>query len=129
MMLGTLPKFYKKIGVNCEPIRVTRLGASNEKKMRTIKIVMKRKADKDMVMTNLKHLKGTEDSFGKVRITDDYTLEERNLIKDLVKQAESKSQNYMTQIKFTQFEAAQKTVYAWCHLPDRKPATSKYIQI
>ena len=43
---------------------------------------MKTKADKDNVMSNLTYLKGTEDYFGKIRITDDYTKEEQIMIRD-----------------------------------------------
>ena len=54
---------------------------------------MKTKADKDNVMSNLTYLKGTEDYFGKIRITDDYTKEEQSMIRDWVKKAQEKSEN------------------------------------
>ena len=43
------------------------------------------------VMNNLKRLKGKEESFGKISITDDYTTSEREEIKRWVKKAKEKS--------------------------------------
>ena len=42
-------------------------------------------------MGNLKRLKGTEDEFGKLSVTDDYTSSERELIKSWVDRAAEKS--------------------------------------
>ena len=55
----------------CDPKSITRLGKSTENKKRTLKIVMSTNQQKVSVMTNLSKLKGTEDEFGKIRITDD----------------------------------------------------------
>ena len=68
-----------------------RLGEIKEIKGRTIKMEMKSNKDKDKVMSNPKFLKGTEDYFGKIRITDDFTRSERDMIRDMVKKAEAKS--------------------------------------
>ena len=57
----------------------------NESKKWTIKIVMA------YVMQNLKRLNGSEIEFGKLRVTDDYTLKERELIRSWVKKAEEKT--------------------------------------
>ena len=43
------------------------------------------------VMQNLKRLKGSEIEFGKLRVTDDYALKERELIRSWVKKAEEKT--------------------------------------
>ena len=53
----------KKLTVNAEPESITRLGQPNDKKMRTLKIVMKSNEDKEKVMGNLRKLKGTEELF------------------------------------------------------------------
>ena len=42
-------------------------------------------------MQNLKRLKDSENEFGKLRVTDDYSLKERELIRSWVKPAEEKS--------------------------------------
>jgi hypothetical protein len=76
-----------------EPKSVIRLGKPNEDRPRPIKVQMKTKAGKDKVMNSLKYLKGTEDIFGKIRVTDDYTKEERDTITEWVKKAEEKSRD------------------------------------
>ena len=60
-----------------KPEGIARLGKPNETNKRTMKIVMNIKQDKERVMVNLKKLKDTEEEFGKIRITDDYTNTER----------------------------------------------------
>ena len=52
---------------------------------------MKTKHDKEQVMANLNKLKNTEEEFGKIRVTDDYTNTEREQIKIWVEKAEKKS--------------------------------------
>ena len=42
-------------------------------------------------MGNLKRLKNTENEFGNIRVTDDYTSGEREQIKNWVKKAEENS--------------------------------------
>ena len=78
--IGTI---LEKIGIESQPENITRLGKPNEGKMRTMKIVMKSKNDKDIVMASLKRLKDTENELGKISITDDYTNGGRDLIKNL----------------------------------------------
>lgn len=86
-----ISEILKKIGVTSKPVSVGRVGTPNETKNRTMKIVMKTKNDQVKVMNNLGKLKGTEEQFGKIRITHDYTNKERELIKMKVKEAEEKS--------------------------------------
>ena len=57
-----------------EKVSVARLGKPNESKKRTIQIVMANYISKAYVTQNLKRLKGSEIEFGKLRVTDDYTL-------------------------------------------------------
>ena len=47
--------------------------------------------DKVSVMGNCKRFKSTENEFGKIRVTDDYTSGEREQIKNWIKRAEEKS--------------------------------------
>ena len=90
-------KFVKailqKLEVVCEPKSITRLGEPNDKKMRPIKITMKSVEDKSKVMKNLRHLKGTENEFGRLSVKDDYTNTEREEIKSWVQKAKDKSAN------------------------------------
>ena len=80
-----------KIDVNSPPESVNRLGRPNKTNRRTIKIVMKSKTDQGNAMANLRKLKDTEEEFGKIRVTHDYTNNERDLIRRTVKVAEEKS--------------------------------------
>ena len=49
------------------------LGKLNERKIQPIKVIMGNKEAKEKVMSSLKKLKGTEDVFSKISITEDYT--------------------------------------------------------
>ena len=86
-----IAQILTKIGVKSKPESIARLGKPNETNKRTMKIVMKTKQDKERVMANLKKLKDTEEEYGKIRITDDYTNTEREQIRMWVKKAEEKS--------------------------------------
>ena len=79
-----------KVGITKIPASLTRLGKPNENNKRTMNIGMASSDEKDFIMGNLEHLKGSED-FGKIRVTDDYTNGERDLIRHWVKEAEKKS--------------------------------------
>ena len=80
-----------KLGVTTDPKSVSRLGTASENKSRPLKVIMKCKTDKEKVMGNLKRLKGTEDDFGKISVSDDYTASEREEIKTWVQKAKDKT--------------------------------------
>ena len=86
-----IAQILMKIGTNSKPESIARLGKPNETNKRTMKIVMNTRQDKERVMANLNKLKDTEEEFGKIRITDDYTNTEREQIRMWVKKAEEKS--------------------------------------
>ena len=52
---------------------------------------MESKKAKDDVMANLRRLKGSEEDFGKISVTDDYTASEREMIKDFSDRAKEQS--------------------------------------
>ena len=81
----------KQLGVQATPESVIRVGVSNESKSRPLKVTMKTKADKQKIMSRLYRLKGTEEDFGKISITEDYTKTERDLIKSWNTDAKKKS--------------------------------------
>ena len=83
-----IANFLSKVGIVCDPKSITRLGKSTENKKQTLKIVMSTNQQKVSV---IRKLKGTEDKFGKIRVTDDYTNGEQEQIKTWVKRAEEKS--------------------------------------
>ena len=79
------------LGVACEPKSVDRIGQPTENKWRPIKVIMNTKDDKMKAMNNLRRLKGEEESFGKISITDDYTSSEQEEIKRWFRKAQEKS--------------------------------------
>ena len=55
-----------------------------------------------MVMANLNKLRGTEDEFGKISITCDYTKTERDEIKNMLDKAKEKTakdNNYIYKVR------------------------------
>ena len=88
---GYVKEIFKKIGVDFEPLNIVRLGKANESRRRPIKIALKSNVEKNKVMANLNRLKGTEDEFGRISVTDDYTNNEREEIKAWTQKAQEKS--------------------------------------
>ena len=54
-------------------------------------------AEKDSIMDRLGNLKNVEDIYRQLSVRDDYTIEERNQIKEWVKKAEQKNRDDNTQ--------------------------------
>ena len=81
--------FFEKVEVGAQPTHYIRLGKPNAKKKRPLKVLMENKHEKDKV-SNLRQLKGTEMEFGKIRVTEDHTIEERQEIKTWVEKAKRK---------------------------------------
>ena len=79
------------IGVAQRPKKVMRLGNKTDGKPRPVKLVMDSEDDKDSIMARLGNLKNADDIYRKVSIRDDYTLEERDMIREFVKKAEAKN--------------------------------------
>ena len=86
-----------KIGVAQRPKQLFRLGKQTEGRARPVKLVMENDEDKATIMARLGNLKNAEDAFRKVSIRDDYTLEEREMVRDFVKKAEAKNAAENTQ--------------------------------
>ena len=74
------------------PTSVSRIGKRGSKS-RPIKLVMASINDKVELMKNLYKLKNAHVEFKTISITDDYTLEERQSIKDMVQKAKTKTEN------------------------------------
>ena len=62
-------------------ITFLRLGKKTDSKPRNLKIVMKTTKEVESIMSNLMRLKGTQEEFGRISITEDYTQNEREEIK------------------------------------------------
>ena len=86
------------IGINTQPDKVIRLGRENENKALVLRVVMPSKSSKDGVMTSLGCLKGTEEDFGKISVTDDYTAIERQKIKDFADKVREQSKKDNTRV-------------------------------
>ena len=82
--------FMETIGLQIVPKQIVRLGKVNENNKRPLKLVMNNKADKENVMKRLGNLK-SNDTYRNISIRDDYTLEERELIKEWVTKANEKN--------------------------------------
>ena len=81
----------KHLGLAAKPDSVIRIGDPKKSNSRPIKVTMKTKVDKQSVMSRLNRLKGTEETFGKISITDDFTQSEREMIKNWSTKAKAKS--------------------------------------
>lgn len=82
----------KHLTVKSQASSITRIGKPNDRKKRVLKIVMKSDGDKEKVMDNLRRLKGTEEEFGKISVTHDYTSTDREKIKEFTNRAKQKSE-------------------------------------
>ena len=70
--------FLKAIGITEHPKLIVRPG----------KLVMNSSEEKAKIMSRLPNLRNAEDIYRKLSVRDDYTLEERELIKEWVHKAE-----------------------------------------
>ena len=79
--------FITAIGIEVEYKAMFRLGKrEKEPSKRPIKVILKSELDKERFMNNLKNLKGREEYKG-ISVKDDYTIQERNLVKQWVEKA------------------------------------------
>ena len=69
------------IGVTATPQSITRLGKPDLERTRPLKLVMATTENKEQVMKRLVNLKYAPDTYRKICVRDDLTIEERNLIK------------------------------------------------
>ena len=88
---------FDKIGVAKRPKQLFRLGAQAEGKTRPVKVVMATETDKDTIMARLGNLKNAEEVYRKVSVRDDYTLEEREMVREYAKKAQAKNEAENTQ--------------------------------
>ena len=83
---------FREIEVGSVPKSFTRLGKPNAG-ARPIKVTMGTISEKDNIMENLKYLKQAPDHLRKISITDDFTIEERIMIKEKVAEAVKKTED------------------------------------
>ena len=83
-----ISELFQILGVNVKPSSITRLGKLEiNTKNRPIKIVMENTSEKDLVMSRLSNLKTAEDKYKKISVKDDYTPEERTMIRSMNEKA------------------------------------------
>ena len=87
----------EKIGVVQRPKHIFRLGPRTEEKTRPVKLVMESENVKDTIMSRLGNLKNAEDAFRKISIREDYSIEEREMVHEMVKKAAEKNAAENTQ--------------------------------
>ena len=84
--------FLQDIYVYIQPRSVVRLG---QEKLRPIKVSFTAVEEKERVMENLTSLKG-KDIYKGISITEDYTIEERKILKDWTEKAKQMNRNEPT---------------------------------
>ena len=83
--------FLDKIGVAQCPKHIHRLGQKRDDKIRPVKLVMESEGEKDTIMARLGNLKNAEEVYRKVSVREDYTQEEREMVREMVQKAEAKN--------------------------------------
>ncbi len=81
------------IDINVTPKQITRLGKEQAGKTRPVKVVLKSVADKGKIMSSLNKLKNVDEPIRGISVRDDYTIEERQLIKSMAEEAKRKNDN------------------------------------
>ena len=106
-----IKNLFSIIGVTATPQSITRLGKPDLERTRPLKLVMATIENKDQVMKRLVNLKNAPDTYRKICVRDDLTIEERNLIKTWQKIADE--QNAAENTDVYKVRGTPKTVYAW----------------
>ena len=83
--------FLNKVDVQTTSLNTFRLGRYEHNKIRPLKLEMVNITEKDLVMQNLKRLKGSEEELGKLNVKEDYTMKEREQIRNFVDIAKSRN--------------------------------------
>ena len=83
--------FLVTVGASVVPESITRLGKTEDGKIRPLKVIMKSTEDKSQVMSRLVNLKNADERYRKVSVRDDYSVEERLLIKQWSEKAAAKN--------------------------------------
>ena len=87
-----MKSFLQTIEVDVTPKQVMRLGRKEGEKNRLLKVIMSNLDDKEKVMSNLNKLKNANENLRCISVRDDYTQEERNLLKAMNDEAKKKNE-------------------------------------
>ena len=89
-----LTKLLAILGMgHTNPLTAHRLGTKNSDRQRPLKVIMKTIEEKHELMSRLGLLSGAEYDFKNISVTDDYTIAEREEIRQWVTMAKEKSKN------------------------------------
>ena len=88
--------FLDILGITSRPKLIIRLGKKDENKKRPVKVIMNSSNEKDSVMSRLMNLKNADEIYRSLSITDDYTVEERDQIREWVHKANTKNEGEST---------------------------------
>ena len=91
---------FNAVGTNATYKSLSRIGKTDPNKNRPIKLVMNSEEDKSKIMNNLSNLKDNE-SFAGVSVSDDYTVKQRQTIKEWTEKAKGNNSNESPNSKFT----------------------------
>lgn len=80
------------IEVNVSPKQILRLGKESTGRNRPVKVILKCEDDKNKIMSSLNKLKNADESLRGISVRDDYTIEERQLIKTMTEEAKRKNE-------------------------------------
>ena len=82
-----ISSFLNTLEVNVKHKHCFRIGQPNNGKTRPIKLIMNSEGDTEKITNNLRKLKNADECFKTIQVTDDHTIEERELIKEWVVKA------------------------------------------
>ena len=77
-----LKEFFDVIGVSVIPKNIMRLGKEDNGRPQPLKITLENIEHKNQIMARLSNLKNAENEYRSTSVRDDYTFEERQLVKN-----------------------------------------------
>ena len=75
---------------NVMPKLISYIGQSEDNKKKPIKVILDNEQGKEKILNNLRNLKGTTE-YKDISITEDYTISERQMIKQFANKAKKKN--------------------------------------
>ena len=84
-----IKEFFDVIGVSATPKNITRIGKENNGRPQPLKITLENIEHKKQIMARLSNLKNAENKYRSTSVRDDYTYEERQLVRSFNEQARS----------------------------------------
>jgi len=91
-----ITKLLQIIGAHVKPVTIARLGKPNEERNRPVKLIMNSTENKAQVMSRLVNLKNADELYKSISVKDDYTYEERDIIKQWMQRADESNRRENT---------------------------------